>query len=329
MTSSIPIVGYTYAMSEDLNRFRTREETSNRSVWVYRFAERATEISDNPERGDYLRKMLEFSDIHEEMQVYKERRETPPQKLVERRRELQKELDPYLERQYRKRPKSILKGSTKVSRKPHESGKDSYVYFYGSEEEFHATPDTPRYVQKYSVPTKEVGPDNVEYLQKKYQILKKILGDHIPRAWFVLGEFRHGIPKHELGEFHTSIRAVTIQREVRGKTFQEMTDKERRRPKVQEALKEAMSRYLEARAYMRQMCKDTGVDPRTFELSLDVGELSPDTREAPFDPLYYMSPNAMYDERKNKVYFIDMGWGTWNSDKERVFKYILEHSEVH
>ncbi len=143
----------------------------------------------------------------------------------------------------------------------------------------------------------------------------------------MLGEFRHGIPKHGLGEFHTSIRAITIQREIRGKTFAEMSDKERHHPKVQRALEKAVQSYMEARAYLRQMCQDAGVDARTFELSLDVGEMSPNTNEANFSPASYASPNAMYDEHKDRVYFIDMGWGTWNSDKERVYRYIMERED--
>lgn len=310
-------------MDEHLRRFRRREATSNQNVWAYRFIERAAEISDDSENGDWSNKMLEFAGIDEQMRLLREQKEEIPLELIERRKALQAQLDPYLAKRFKEYQKSVLTHSKNISRRPHESGKDSYVYFHGTIQQFHARPDVPRYVQKYSVPSREVGPDNVEYLQKKYRLLRKLLSDHIPRAWFVLGEFRHGIPKHELGEFHTTLRAITIQREIRGKTFAEMTDAERHRPEVQAALKRAVNQYLKARDLLRNACKQVGVDHRTFELSLDLGEASPDS-ETGFRPLSYASPNAMYDERKNEVFFIDMGWGAWNPDREKVYQYLMK-----
>lgn len=318
---------YTYVMPEDLSAFRVSEETSNKNVLLYRFIDSAIKIPDDAEHGDWTSKMVEFATIQEIMQTYKERRLPTPEELIKRRQELQRELDPYLLKQFKNIRKSVLKNSLYVAKRPDEHGKDSHVYFYGPLKDFHASPDVPRYVQKYSVPSKEVGPDNIEYLHKKYAILRKILGDHIPRAWFVLGEFRHGIPRHKLGKFHTSLRAITIQREVRGKTFAEMTNKERQRPEVQRALKVAVEKYMEARSFLREACLGAGVDSRAFELDLDVGEMSPDTNEVEFNPDSYSSPNAMYDERKKKVEFIDMGWGAWNSDKERVYDHIMSRDD--
>jgi hypothetical protein len=320
-------------MVEGVRNFRKRSETTSEGVGLYEFVEDTIEIPDDPEH-DWIDKMLRFAEIDEEMaRIKAHNAKVPkgkpklqvPDDLIAERQALQSELDPFLSEQLRKRHRSVLKDSFNVPRRPDRGGKDSEVYFKGTTEEFLAQPRVPRYVTKYSGSGHpDVQPANVEYLNKKYQILRALLGEHIPRSWFVYGEFRHGIPKQGLGRFHTTRRAMTMQREIRGKTFQEMSQAERERPEVQAALDIAITNYLQAREVLRTACKKLGKRPKTFELSLDLGDASPDTREENFNPLTYSSPNAMFDENTGTVMFIDMGWGEWDADKEEVFRYLSE-----
>lgn len=315
-------------MVEDLSRFRSSEPTSNVNVKLYRFLEHDIDIPDDPEKGNWAGKMLRYAELHEETLKAKQNHTTPSPELVEEKRQLSTELDGYLSRRFKRYRRSVLKSSLGQNTRPHAHGKDSHVYYYGEMEDFIKNPDTPRYVQKYSVPSRETGPDNIEYLAKKYKLLRKFLGEHIPRAWFILGEYRHGIPKQGLGNLHTTLRAITIQREVRGKTFSEMTQEMRERPEVQEALKEAITKYRELRAKVERVCKEINVDFKKFQIELDIGSASPSDPSQVFDALTYQSPNVMYDERKKKVFFIDMGWGTWNPDKQKVFDYLMMNPDA-
>ncbi|MBI4094015.1 hypothetical protein HY417_03560 [Candidatus Kaiserbacteria bacterium] len=145
------------------------------------------------------------------------------------------------------------------------------------------------------------------------------MNDHIPRAWFIFGEFRRALPKRPEGVFATEYRAITIQREIRGKTFAEMTAEEKKRPEVVKALLEAIQAYDAAAAHIREACLHAGIDPRKFHLGLDIGAASPDDRPEDFDLATYSSPNVMYVEVKKKVFFIDMGWGEWTQDSEKVY----------
>lgn len=324
-------------MAESMRHLRKRELTTSRGVMLYRFVEDGVEIPDDPEHN-WPDKMICFAEIDEEMQRIKAhnaglRRGAPklqvPAELIAERQQLQSELDPFLTAELRKHRRSVLKDSLNVPRRPDAGGKDSEVYYKGTEEEFLARPHVPRYVVKYSgTGHPDVAPNNIEYLQKKYEILKTLLGPHVPRSWFVYGEFRHGLPKHQLGRFFTSRRAITIQREVRGKSFAEMTPEERNRPEVQAALDTAITHYLGARELLRDACKKLGKRPKTFELSLDLGDASPDTREENFNPSIYSSPNAMYNENTGTVMFIDMGWGEWDADKEEVYRYLIKQRNL-
>ncbi len=316
-------------MSERLNNLRSSyarvEKHSGEDVNTYVFIESAVDIPDEPDNGDWASKMLRYKELYEKTESARKKKEQPSPRDIAEKQELHAELNGYLSGRFKTFRKSILKNSLAVPRKPDAGGKDSQVYYYGSKEDFLAHPDTPRYVSKYSHTEKgEATPSNILYLKKKCQLLRKLMmGEQIPRAWFILGEFRHGIPKHEEGKFHTSVRAITVQREIRGKTFTEMTPAVRERKEVQRALKEGIADYLAARDILIKACKEVGVPYKAFEMGLDIGDASPETAEAPFNPLTYTSPNIMYDERKKKVYFIDMGWGEWTAEKELVFNHLM------
>lgn len=308
---------------EKMSSFRRNEPTSNVNVYAYRFLQRSIEIPDDPSQGDWVNKLLRYAELDDHVRELKAKKATPTNEEIEEKQQLHAQLDTYLMRRFATYRKSVLKSSAGLKHRPHERGKDSHVYYFGKLEDFLSKPDVPRYVTKYSIPGRDVGPDNIEYLGKKYKILSLLMGDNIPRAWFVFGEFRHGIPKQSFGDFHTSLRAITIQREIRGKTLAQMTSEERERPEVQTALRAAVQNYRSAQAIIRQACQDVGVSPKIFEMSLDIGGASPDASEERFDPMTYTSPNVMYDERKKRVFFIDMGWGSWSPDRQKVYEHIM------
>ncbi len=307
--------------------FRRATRTRNPHVKLYQFVRRDIDIPSDPEERDWAADLLRYAELQEAVEKSKKRKKTPGQETIEEKQQLGRLLEPYLRERLRQHRKSVLKGSWRVPRLPHESGKDSYVYYTGTKEEFLARPDTPRYVTKYSVPSREVTPENIEYLKKKYLVLKKLMRRHIPRSGFIFGEFRNGIPKHMLGSFFSQLRAITIQREIRGKTFAEMTPEERSSPRVVRALMESVYAYCTARDILREACLEAGVRPKTFELSLDIGEINCDELETHFNPSNYSSPNVMYDEQKNRVFFIDMGWGKWSAKQEKVYRKIMRRSE--
>lgn len=305
-------------MSEGLEhpkKLRKTREVGD-GLKLYEFTERAIEIP-----LEWSDRMLEYAELYEVEKHALQKGRKLDAKLIARKKELYDELKPFLAEYLKREHKSVLKNSIALKRRPDESGKDSYVYYIGSLKSFLEKPDTPHYLVKYSVPGKEVGRDNVLYLQKKYEILKKILPDHILRAWFFYGEFRDTLPAHGLGDFSTSLRAVTIQREVRGKTFAEMTAEERRRPKVIKALKKAIRAHDKAERTLARARKIASVT-QDFKLNLDAGIISKDRpRKFPYEQ--FKSPNVMYDEQLDRVFFIDMGWGTWDEQKKDVYKALM------
>ena len=107
-----------------------------------------------------------------------------------------------------------------------------------------------------------------------------------------------------------------------------MTREERTRPEVQKALKTARGSDVNARAILEEACKTKGVDFKKFRLELDIGAASPDERDEAYDPLTYSSPNVMYDERKKRVFFIDLGWGIWTPDKQKVFDHLMNTEKI-
>ena len=306
-------------MAEDMSRFRRATPTSNESVQAYHFVEREIQVE-----GEWEDKMLQYAELHDKMLKDRKMKKRISAEDIEKRQILHKELDGYLQGKFASYRRSVLKRSLGQKRLPHQQGKDSHVFFFGELEDFLEHPSTPHYVSKYSVPDRPVSPDNIEYLANTYKLLQRLMGEHVPRAWFVLGEFRHSIPKHGLGNFSTSFRAITIQREIRGKTFAQMTPAEKHRPEVQEALRKALAAYDSMRNTIQLAARELGIDFKECRVSLDIGDASADERSISFDPLTYASPNVMYDEEKKTAYFIDMGWGAWTPYRKDVYDHVLK-----
>ena len=64
----------------------------------------------------------------------------------------------------------------------------------------------------------------------------------------------------------------------------------------------------------------------TLDAKLDIGHLSKYDNMDIFDPNLiekFNTPNIMFDEKKQELYFIDFDMNEWNEDKEKVFQRMM------
>lgn len=199
-----------------------------------------------------------------------------------------------------------------------DSGKDNVVY---------GDQDSKRYVSKYSVGTYMATPSTIEYLQKKYAMLKKYMGCHIPDSGFILGERRITYHQAEIAEnADKRTCAVTIQRRVKGKTFQQMSFDEKTRLEVVQRLADAHRRYMRIKSILQEACRESGLSEDALDAKLDIGYLSKHENVDMFDPekvRTFDSPNIMYDEEEQQIMFVDFDMNEWSADKEKVFTAMM------
>lgn len=197
-------------------------------------------------------------------------------------------------------------------------GQDSHVFI--SESHQHD-------VIKYSVPHYKVNERTVEYLQKKYTILKEYLKPFIPTSRFILGERRVDIDTTNLFDQKlTRKAAITLQKRIQGKTFQQMTLEEKMRPEVLDSLREAHRKYMNLKQFLKDEAERIGLSGDTLDVKLDIGHLSKYELAGEIDEelvKQFSSPNIMYDEKKHQIFFIDFDLNDWNPKKEQVFKEIM------
>lgn len=200
-------------------------------------------------------------------------------------------------------------------------GQDSHVFI--SDE--HTTD-----VVKYSVPSYRVNDRTVEYLKKKYSILQKYLAPFIPTSRFVLGERRVSIDTTNLSAQElTRKTAVTLQKRIQGMTFQEMTVEQRMRPEVLNSLRKAHRLYIALKEFLREEALKLGLSEDTLDVKLDIGHLSKYELAGDIDEdlvMKFASPNIMYDERKQQIFFIDFDLNDWNQQKEKVYLEVMKES---
>jgi len=294
---------------------RKRVETANPNVSLYHFAD-AGEI---PKKiADDLERYIELHDLSRvwyDMHGV-EMRESAPE-LIEEMRGILIRLKEHDKKVIEQSHKSVLSYSHAPGELiPWRRGADSHVYRHESE----------RYVFKYSVYSQEASPEAVEYLRKKYTLLNKFLGKHIPQSAFFLGDYKKAFDKHKPeGSFLNVLRLITIQRRIKGKSFQEMTPEERTSKDVLDALKEAHKKYAQAKMHVEKINIEYGKQGFGVDLQLDIGNISDkydlnDTRVV----AECKSPNIIYSDEEKKVYFIDFGGGVWSNDKEEVFRELMK-----
>lgn len=189
------------------------------------------------------------------------------------------------------------------------------------------------YVVKYSTPAHVPTPETVEYLQKKYLILTRFLGEWIPKTRFVLGERRREFDARKAiaPQADNRLCAITIQKRVRGETFKAMPQEEKLKPEVLEDLKAAHKKYVALKHLMQETCRELGLPENVLDVKLDIGHLSKQETLDEFDTervKFFVSPNIMYDRTAKKIRFIDFDMNDWNPDKEKVFQAIMRKNLV-
>lgn len=161
--------------------------------------------------------------------------------------------------------------------------------------------------------------DTMLYLKFKYLILKKYLGDIIPKSYFIFWESSSGDWKKD--EFKTKI--ITMQEKVSGKNLQKMSDAEKEDSEMLKKLGKAHKKYTLLKLYLENIIETLDLPPKSMDLQLDLWILSdaetfPDNKK---EVMKIKSPNIMWDG--NKIHFIDFGAGEWDDNKQKIFDYMM------
>lgn len=217
--------------------------------------------------------------------------------------------------------KNILKKSTREDTMIWH-GKDSNVFAYPGK--------TKKFIYKETAQEGslwEAKPENVIYLRRKYDLLKKYLGNTIPQTRFVLGEVNHptriakGIEMVDIPQ--KSI--ITLQRRVAGSDLQKMPREAKSAPLFLKKLKKAHQKYILLKMFIASISRELGLPEDTLDVKMDLGPLSDMDRFDIQDPTsirkHLTSPNIMWDGKQ--IYFVDMDTGTWNTKKEKLHAYLM------
>lgn len=284
--------------------FRLREPTENPEVHKYVFSDKA-----NAE--GYVAKTTRYEEL---ITKAKEGKGSLTDEDKREMAQLLREVTDYKAEQHQK-IKSVLASS--VVEESVGAGKDNRV-----------VTSNEGYVYKYSVESYEPTPQTVEYLIKKYTMLKKFLGKYIPKSSFILGERRIAFDKKRFHKTKADNRThvITMQRKVSGKTISQMTPDERERPELLLQLKEAHATYIQLKERLRKATERLKLPENTLDVKLDLGGLSKKDDLSAFDAekiREYSTPNIMYDEDKEQLYFIDFDMNEWTADKQKIYDLVM------
>ncbi len=90
-----------------------------------------------------------------------------------------------------------------------------------------------------------------------------------------------------------------------------------------------MGKYVRAKRIVERAnaaLKKRGVG---VDIALNLGNVSDKTELSnDFIARRCTSPNIIYNKDQKRVYFIDFDYGTWSSDKEEVFRYLMDQPPV-
>lgn len=204
-----------------------------------------------------------------------------------------------------------------------ERGKDNRVYTNDRDG---------KYVFKYSSDAYNATPNTVEYLVKKYKMLKRYLGEFIPDSAFVFGDRLSNFTEKNLRNSDTTTtHAITIQRKIKGKTFQDLETEEKIKPEIMEQLKKSRSQYLTLKTRVEKACKKLNLPEDTLDVKLDLGGIS---KRNHLDIIFekemgnYKSPNIMYDGETKKIMFIDFDMNEWDENKEKVYQLVMSDDKL-
>ncbi len=202
-------------------------------------------------------------------------------------------------------------------------GKDNGVYTDDSDS---------KYVFKYSSDAYNATPNTIEYLVKKYKMLKRYLGESIPDSAFVFGDrLPQFVERNLLNSDTTTTHAITIQRKVMGKTFQDLETEEKVKPEIIEQLKKFHSQYIILKERVKKACIILNLPADTLDVKLDLGGISKKNHWETItekEIRNYKSPNIMYDEKTKKLMFIDFDMNEWDENKEKVYQLVMSDDKL-
>ena len=296
---------------------RVRNTIPETTVPLYQFTiDEPIDFNDVPGLAAKAREYMRLRSIISKDRAKHYRSKTKTSAEAQRLSELDRELTRYFSRRAQLRHKSILSASIRRENGI-DSGGDVRVLSYGHPDSWLAQ----HWVCKYSHKRNITGPE-VEYLQKKYAVLRLLMKEHIPEAVVIWGEYRGGTFNKDdpFKPLPLQRRAITLQRRIHGKTMKDMTPDERRRPEVREALKKALAVYIDAASTLDKVALLRDKMPGTLKLGLDIG-LSSDSQDAIKNANLneLTSPNLMYDDKTQTIYFIDLGEGFWDTGMEAIY----------
>jgi len=213
--------------------------------------------------------------------------------------------------------KNILKWSYSSDKKIWK-WKDSAVYEFENNS---------RYIYKE---WKESVVTNIEYLRKKYLILKAYLGNSIPKSYFILWESFSQLRDRWLrwNKF-IETKSITIQTKISWKDVSQMNLEEKTHYKFLIELEKSHKKYVLLKLFLQTLLEELELSKKSMDLQLDLWLLSNiDTfhyDQVDFVDWKLKSPNIMWDEEK--ISFIDFWFWEWDSDKEKVFNKMM-HEET-
>lgn len=192
------------------------------------------------------------------------------------------------------------------------------------------------YVYKESVISREVNEKSLEYLQKKYKILNTYLWDIIPKSYSVFWESVDDLWDWKRDFNWINIirdKVITIQKKINWKDLSEVSFEEKMtNEKLKNELEKAHSKYTLLRMYLWKIRRKMDIAEWWVDLKMDLWAISD------IDTLYLnnpqfvsekvKSPNIMWDEIKEKIYFIDFDEWFWTWDMEKVYDQMMSKKSI-
>lgn len=173
-------------------------------------------------------------------------------------------------------------------------------------------------------------PQTFNYLRNKYLILKKYLWDLIPKSYFVFWESLDEVTKKRWIKewwYCLSEKVITIQRRINWQDISKMSDKEKQDKDFLNSLEIAHRKYVLLKLFLGSILWKQWLWDKTMDLQLDIWVLSNKDGFSQDDLNFIKSiksPNIMWDW--NNISFIDFWFGTWDSDKQKVFDIMMQES---
>jgi len=171
--------------------------------------------------------------------------------------------------------------------------------------------------------------NNLEYSRKKYLILKKYLGDFIPKSYFVLWEsFSKTFIRWLKNIEYISTKLIIIQKKVDWKDVSKMSFNEKQQKDFLTKLKKGHKKYVLLKYFLQTQLEYLWLDKKSMDIQLDLWHLS-NRDNFHYDELDFIewklnSPNIMWDG--NHVFFIDYWSWKWDKEKEILFERIMDKS---